>query len=154
MIRQFFFVTFCTANRRKALANPRVHDAFNSYAQRGLNHNVAVGRYVIMPDHVHLFVAGGSDFDLGLWVRGLKRIVAAAVIGGRDGKDSAAGTAAATTQLAAGLWQRGFFDHLIRSTESYAQKWEYVRNNPVRARLVQSAEEWPFQGEIALIDRV
>jgi hypothetical protein len=28
------------------------------------------------------------------------------------------------------FWQRGFFDHLIRNTESYAQKWDYVRENP------------------------
>jgi REP-associated tyrosine transposase len=52
------------------------------------------------------------------------------------------------------LWQRGFFDHLIRNTESYAQKWDYVRENPVRAGLVGKAEEWKYQGEIALIDRV
>jgi len=28
---------------------------------------------VIMPDHIHLFVAGDHEFDLGMWVRGLKR---------------------------------------------------------------------------------
>jgi putative transposase len=77
-----FFVTFCTARRRKILANARAHTAFLDYAKRGLDHNVAVGRYVIMPDHIHLFVAGDHDFDLGLWVRGLKRVVAAAVTGG------------------------------------------------------------------------
>jgi hypothetical protein len=29
-------------------------------------------------------------------------------------------------------WQKGFFDHVIRSEESYDQKWLYVRDNPVR----------------------
>src|SRR5204863_7160709 len=51
------------------------------------------------------------------------------------------------------FWQRGFFDHLIRNTESYAQKWDYVRENPVRAGLVKVAEDWPYQGEIVHIDR-
>jgi putative transposase len=37
----------------------------------------------------------------------------------------------------------------MRSSESYSQKWEYVRNNPVRAGLVAEPEAWPFQGEIA-----
>ena len=32
-------------------------------------------------------------------------------------------------------WQAGFFDHLIRHRESYVEKWEYVRQNPVRAGL-------------------
>ena len=61
-------------------------------------------------------------------------VVAAAVSGGRS------------------IWQRGFFDHVIRSSESYSQKWEYVRDNPVRAGLVQEADEWPFQGELVRIE--
>ncbi len=47
----------------------------------------------------------------------------------------------------------GFFDHLLRNDESYAQKWEYVRQNSVRAGLVESPEDWPYQGEIVYIDR-
>jgi len=48
-------------------------------------------------------------------------------------------------------WQEGFFDHLLRSYESYAQKWEYVRMNPVRAQLSKTPEDWPYQGEIVRI---
>ena len=47
------------------------------------------------------------------------------------------------------FWQRGFFDYVMRSRESYSEKWEYVRNNPVRAGFVVEADAWPFQGEIA-----
>jgi hypothetical protein len=47
----------------------------------------------------------------------------------------------------------GFFDHVLRSNESYAQKWTYVRENPLRAGLAKSAEQWPYQGEIVYIDR-
>ena len=46
------------------------------------------------------------------------------------------------------IWQRGFFDHLLRSEESYAQKWDYVRGNPVRAQLVEKVEDWPVRGRI------
>ena len=46
------------------------------------------------------------------------------------------------------LWQKEFFDHVLRSTESYSQKWDYVRENPVRAALVAAADDWPWQGEI------
>jgi len=45
-------------------------------------------------------------------------------------------------------WQKGFFDHVLRSEESYEEKWHYVRENPVRAGLVKDREEWPFWGEI------
>jgi putative transposase len=52
-------------------------------------------------------------------------------------------TTAATT-----LWQREFFDHFLRSDESYAQRWDYVRDNPGRAGLVRSAADWPYAGTI------
>ena len=35
--------------------------------------------------------------------------------------------------------RRGFFDHVLRNGESYGEKWKYVRENPVRAGLVQRA---------------
>jgi len=53
-----------------------------------------------------------------------------------------------TAALAAGL-----FDHILRNDESYTQKWEYVRENPVRAGLVPRADDWPYQGEFVIIDR-
>jgi REP-associated tyrosine transposase len=46
------------------------------------------------------------------------------------------------------VWQEEFFDHVLRSNESYSQKWEYVKENPVRAGLVKKSEDWPFQSEI------
>jgi hypothetical protein len=45
-------------------------------------------------------------------------------------------------------WQKGFFDHILRSADSYSAKWEYVRENPVRAGLVKAWREWPFVGEV------
>jgi REP element-mobilizing transposase RayT len=87
-----------------------------------------------MPDHVHLFVRGDRSFTLSWWIGGLKRAMCVALKWPR-------------------LWQPGFFDHILRSDESYAEKWNYVRNNPVRAGLVRTADEWPYQGEIIVIDR-
>jgi REP-associated tyrosine transposase len=96
--------------------------------------DVALGRYVIMPDHVHLFVRGDPNFALSSWIGGLKRGMSVALRSPR-------------------LWQPGFFDHILRSDESYAEKWNYVRDNPVRAGLVETADNWQYQGEIVLIDR-
>ena len=46
------------------------------------------------------------------------------------------------------LWQAEFFDHLLRSHESWTEKWTYVHENPVRAGLVARAEDWPYSGSI------
>ncbi len=44
-------------------------------------------------------------------------------------------------------WQRDFFDHRIRSGESWEQKADYIRLNPVRASLVARPEDWKFVWE-------
>ncbi len=46
------------------------------------------------------------------------------------------------------VFQREHWDRQLRSEESYDGKWEYVRQNPVRARLVTDPEDWPYQGEL------
>jgi len=110
-------VTFNTNKRRPLLANEAVHEVFIIYCERGLSLGAGVGRYVLMPDHLHLFIRLSPDLSLAQWVRSLKRTISAAIV------DPAA------------HWQEGFFDHLVRGNDSYSQKWEYVRQNPVRAGL-------------------
>jgi REP element-mobilizing transposase RayT len=135
--RPLFFVTFNTARRQPVLACDAVHEAFVAYAKRGCDMGVVeVGRYVIMRDHSHLFVRGNDDFDLGLWIRGLKRAISQALPDIAD------------------LWQPGFFHHVLRNDESYGQKWEYLRENPLRKGLVNKPKEWKYQGEIVQIDRL
>lgn len=134
-----YFVTFCTAGRQRLLASSACHEAFVQYAGKALPlASVAVGRYVIMPDHIHVFLRGPDGFDLGIWIRGLKRRIS--LMSAEQTRPSV-------------VWQSGFFDHIIRHSESYRDKWAYVRENPVRAGLVSRAEEWPYQGEITVIDR-
>jgi putative transposase len=125
-----YFVTFNTHCRRKLLANERVHRSFVNFAEAGSPRGIAVGRYVIMPDHIHLFASGDDDFSLTQRIRVLKRTLSTVIPTPRP------------------HWQRGFFDHVLRNSESYSEKWDYVRENPVRAGLVASAEAWPFAGEI------
>ena len=112
------------------MANEEVHQIFVTYCARGLSLGAGVGRYVLMPDHIHLFVRLSSDLSLSQWVRNLKRGISRGIL------------------EHAPHWQEGFFDHLLRGKDSYSQKWEYVRQNPVRAGLAASYDNWLYQGEI------
>jgi putative transposase len=47
-------------------------------------------------------------------------------------------------KLSGKIWQEEFFDHVLRSSESYSQKWAYVKENPVRIGLVRESDEWPW----------
>jgi len=127
-----FFVTVCTHDRRPVLANAAGHAALlDAWAKARWCY---VGRYVIMPDHVHLFCAPAAHppESLARWVACWKSIVA------RNWPDAGIEK----------LWQRDFWDTQLRRGDSYSAKWEYVRSNPVRAGLVAMSEEWPYQGEV------
>lgn len=135
--RSFYFITFNTYKRQPLLANNSIHHAFILFCQRAAERGIAVGRYVIMPDHMHLFIALPPDgFKLHSWIVSLKIILGKTICAIGHEKPH---------------WQEGFFDHLLRSGESYGEKWNYVRQNPVRAGLANTLEEWRYQGEIVSI---
>jgi REP element-mobilizing transposase RayT len=143
-----YLVTFNTLLRRPLLACDAVHQAFREYSERGLVFHVATGRYVLMPDHVHVFVRIGRGMTLRRWESGLKqRLGKTLAILGHEPTEI-------TGSLIKSFWQPGFFDHLLRHNESYVEKWDYVWRNPVRAGLVASPEDWPYQGEMHSMDRV
>jgi REP-associated tyrosine transposase len=123
------FLTACKKNRRPWLAQTEPH-AILLEVWRSLLH-WKVSRYVLMPDHLHLFAwpsSGRMDFDrwVTAWKAEFSRIAANRAL----------------------RWQARCFHHRIRSWESAEAKYRYMLNNPVRQGLVSSAEEWPYQGEL------
>jgi len=130
-----YFITSCTYNRRRILDHPAVHDSFVQFGLRAADRRVWVGRYVILPDHIHLFAGFGPEsMSVSAWMKSLKNAISKTLT---------------NATFCGPHWQKGFFDHVIRSQESYDHKWFYVRENPVRAGLVLSAEDWPYAGEIS-----
>jgi putative transposase len=161
-----YFVTACTHEWRTVLATGAVADILiDEWRAAEKRHGWLVGRYVIMPDHVHFFCATEHNAKtlsvfVGAWKewtsKRITREIGPVVAAGADRgfvvgaiKKKPRSTRAATAETATKrIWQREFFDHVLRSEESYAEKWEYVRQNPVRAGVAASAEERMFQGEI------
>jgi putative transposase len=127
-------LTLVAHERRPLFANKDVQASFIDFGVKALDYGVIVGRYVLMPDHIHLFAAFGPESsNLSKWVKSLKNSLSKCL---------------RLNSVPAPHWQKGFFDHILRSDESYEEKWEYVRRNPVRAGLVQRPEDWEFAGEI------
>ncbi len=176
-----YFVTACTENRKPILANAKVHHDFQELCHAGLERGVFVGKYVLMPDHLHLFVAFNDAFESALAAHRHtqtrpetpeacteNRATVAAVYDRRSPpvaavydrrgamlsnwmkslKNSLSKTFRSMS-IPAPHWQKGFFDHVMRSSESYSEKWAYVAENPVRKRLVVRSQDWPYQGEIS-----
>jgi len=134
-----YFLTCCTWHRQKFLASPAAATVrIDAWREADRLSGWSVGRYVIMPDHVHFFASPQFEAKpLGDWMRDWKRWTARQLI-----KNSHA---------VSPLWQAEVFDHVLRSAASYGEKWHYVFQNPVRAGLVTSPEQWPYAGECNLI---
>ena len=121
------FVTVCSQRREKNLAHVAVHDALLQAWRKA--DRWMIGAYMIMPDHIHFFcsptdINGAIEPWITFWKREFRR---------QFGND-------------APRFQTDSFHHRLRGEESYAEKWEYVRANPVRAGLVERSEDWPYQG--------
>ena len=133
-----YFVTACTQNRRSILATPAIHETFLRFGQEGPSHGAWIGAYVIMPDHLHLFVATDDEqIAISAWMKSLKNTISKML---RE------------NGVTPPHWQKTFFDHLLQSSESYSEKWNYVRENPVWEGLVPKAEDWPYVGEIFALE--
>jgi REP element-mobilizing transposase RayT len=120
-----YFITFCVQGRRCVLANDRAIAAFQHAAERLTGWSVIAA--LLMPDHVHVLAAPKNrEAAVGNLSGALKRWIRQEL--------------QATWQ-----WQPGCFDRLLRSEQSATQKWLYIRENPVRAGLVQDWRDWPYR---------
>ena len=151
------YVTLCTKDRRQILANDAAHVVLrNSWIKASA---WAVGRYVIMPDHVHLFCALAINYGETNAVPSQTLEISLGRHGGRPSSSLEKWVAYWKSQSArhwpnpdnAPVWQRNFWDTQLRRSESYDQKWQYVIENPVRAGLVTKPEDWPYQGELNVL---
>ena len=79
---------------------------------------------LLMPDHLHALISYSWEK-----AQGMNRVIA-------DWKRYAA------TQFGI-CWQRDYFDHRIRSQQDHQSTWSYIRENPVRAGLVKTYDQWP-----------
>ena len=79
--------------------------------------------FLAMPDHLHALLSFPKDAPMETTIRNWKRYIA------RQTKT---------------VWQDGFFDHRLRSNESFEEKAHYIRQNPVREGLCATAETWEF----------
>ena len=86
-----------------------------------------------MPDHLHLLVEGQSDdADLERFVHLLKQRTSFAY----------------RRHHRKHLWQKGYFEHVVRDDEMTQTIAKYVLENPVRAGLVKEPLEYPFSGSL------
>jgi putative transposase len=136
--RTIYFITLCVRSRKPVLANPQAWKTCRSIFDKLDQWRILFA--IAMPDHLHILTAPSdreaSITDFAKWFKRWfnaeyrKLNCRPSVSGGEP---------------IAWRWQEGCFDRLLRSEESLSEKWEYLRQNPVRGGLVANPEDWPYQ---------
>lgn len=125
-----YFITFCVTGRKRVLANAYAWKVCRTTLSRLDQWTILAA--IAMPDHLHLLISPVEDRDASLtaFTKWFKRWF----------NDAYWSRRSTTWQ-----WQEGCFDRLLRSDESVSEKWDYLRQNPVRAGLVKDPDDWPYQ---------
>ncbi len=126
-----YSLTLACADRKRNLAQRQLAEScievLRFCSQR---HRFSVLAYCFMPDHVHLLVEGSDRSDLPRFIKDFKQ---------RTGF-------AYRRVSPEPLWQKSYYDHVLRSEEDTREVARYIINNPVRAGIVASAADYPHSG--------
>jgi REP element-mobilizing transposase RayT len=128
-----FYVTMCVKDKQRLLTDKsRCAAAREALIASCKEEGYRPIAYCIMPDHVHALIQGGSKpRGLSSWVRRFKGVSQRALWTlGVEGK----------------VWQRGFYDHILRAYEDMEDIARYILANPVRAGLVVHSTDYPWSG--------
>ncbi len=130
-----YFITICTTDMRQILrrgAHCAPEPNFPPLSEIGETvewaimeipshyQTVKVDKYVVMPNHIHLILVletgdGGRTMcapTVSRIIRGMKEAV--------------------TKRIGQKIWQRGYYDHIIRNESDYLRIWDYIDTNPAK----------------------
>jgi putative transposase len=132
-----YFVTTQSWERRRLFVAERIADEVIAAIYRYRSQqDFLLHDFVLMPDHLHLLITP-TDVTLERamqWIKG--------------GSSHAIGNVTPSLEV----WQKGFTDHRIRDAADYDIHREYIRMNPVRARLSNAPEEYAYSSATAKYD--
>ena len=123
---EIYFITInCLPRGKNQLANDSIadciFDAVRNYEESSKWH---VKLFLLMPDHLHGLISFNTrEHQIRTLLQSFKRYLA---------------------RISSIQWQRSYFEHRIRNQDELQEKAAYIRNNPVRAGLADTPEDWKY----------
>ena len=133
-----WFFTVNLLERRKSLLVDRVDALREAVAATRKTYPFVIDAVVVLPDHIHAvwtLPPGDADFSTR-W-----RLIKARFAKMQPKTERLSKTREARSER--GIWQRRFWEHLVRDEADYARHVEYCYINPVKHGLVPRVRDWP-----------
>lgn len=137
-----YFFTVVTYQRRKILCEPDnialLREVFRSVMT---NHPFTIDAIVILPEHLHcIWTLPENDSDFSTRWRLIKSEFSRCC----HPKYKQQLSASRQRKQEQAIWQRRFWEHVIRDERDFTQHVEYIHYNPVKHGLVRSPKDWEF----------
>ena len=130
-----YFLTTCTYERRHTFLDHTIAtQTIEQFRTTSRDEGFSLLAYCVMPDHMHALLEGLTDES------DFRRCAKMA-------KQRSGAAYALTSETP--LWQKGYYEHVLRDEEVSKEIAFYIIANPVRAGLVQSPDDYPFSGSDA-----
>jgi putative transposase len=139
-----FFFTLVSFDRRPILCHPKIRDSLRLAIQNlRQTYPFSIDGWVLLPDHLHCIWTlpeGDSDFSTrwSLIKRSVSRFSRELAL------DPDARDASAKKHRESTIWQRRFWEHLIRDDVDFERHLDYIHFNPVRHGYAGRAVDWPY----------
>ena len=127
-----YFITLCCDERRNIFASGDEAIALiKSLREHSASRNFEIPAFCVMPDHFHALVFGlEPTSDLLRFIKSVKQETGFEYRQ-RHGKN---------------LWQKKFYDYILRPNDSAERIAAYIWMNPVRAGLCSNPLQYPYSG--------
>ena len=119
-----YFITICVKDRRKILSEIVGDDAhivpkkYGAVIEKYIRNVQEIEKYVIMPDHIHLIVRLENGT---MWASSPTKNVSSIVCSIKI---------LTTKEIGKPIFQRSYYDHVIRNQNDYEEICKYIENNP------------------------
>jgi putative transposase len=133
-----YFFTVALAGRGSDLLVAKIDTFRDVYGGAHGEHGFRTDALVILPDHLHAvwtMPQGQSDFPL-IWNKIKGRF-------SRRLQQTGPRSASKIAKRERGIWQRRYWEHLIRDERDFCAHVEYCWINPVKHGLVARVRDWP-----------
>ena len=132
---KWFFITMCCEGRRPVfLTRNNAEWIVAILTAEAAKHQFIVDAFCVMPDHLHFLALGmAPTSNLLAFAKSFKQKTAYSY----------------QKEHGLRLWQKNFYDHVLRPDESSGRVAAYIWMNPVRKGLCKTFEEYPFSGSFS-----
>ena len=132
-----YFITICTQDRKKILSHIVGDDAhivpkpYGLIVEKYIRNVPEIEKYVIMPDHIHIIIRL-DDGTIGASPRPGENVGAEAHIRPKNKIASIVRSikTLTTKEIGLSIFQRSYYDHVIRNQQDFDDVWQYIENNP------------------------